>query len=478
MELNLQEKTDLILKKAHSEDYIKNPFCVGISENSLNFLSRNFSDVVYTFPVEEIEGIEMKIYGYDGLPFRDMLLPCLFKIDPVNYLVSLSMNLRIEFYELNEPFKPFAIANFIVKSKVEPFMGTSHKNFFSFNVDEVELDGTVSYPILDADVVTDKFGSVSKFEDHVNDIVKKISKVHEKSDFSDIVPSVFIVTEFPYVWRHVEGFEVRFERFYYEGGNILDEPCGYLFIMFSLESLRVLPPCNCPSSLKDMNSNSLTGKRINLNEFKDEDICITVGISEAAIREIFYPFTTVTKRANYSTSVGKNIVTGEASYWVEFKTKNIGIYLDSIGIDFEFKAGGSALAFVKDPLTHTEGKHKAADILFTIENISAQAVVSSKYNQAEKRNDMYIKPHVEISRPNVEIEGSAIPFPLSEVAELLIEKATKNGINAIKDKINNNMTFSLFPSRNARIPGVHLIFEGVDFYSDSSVVISALAMDD
>ncbi len=71
---------------------------------------------------------------------------------------------------------------------------------------------------------------------------------------------------------------------------------------------------------------------------------------------------------------------------------------------------------------------------------------------------MYIKPHVEISRPNIEIEGSAIPFPLNEVAELLIEKAANNGINAIKDKINNNMTFSLFPSRNPRIPGVHLIF--------------------
>ncbi len=70
---------------------------MGISENTLNYLSRNFSDVAYTFPVEEIEGIEMKIYGYDGLPFRDMLLPCLFQIDPVNYLVSLSMNLRIDF---------------------------------------------------------------------------------------------------------------------------------------------------------------------------------------------------------------------------------------------------------------------------------------------------------------------------------------------------------------------------------------------
>ncbi|MEW5205513.1 hypothetical protein [Bacillus cereus] len=485
MDLDLQEKTDFVLKKVQSEDYIKNPLCLGISDNLLNFLARNFSKIEhpYIYPIEEIPDIEMKIYGYDGLSFRDMLLPCLFKIDPLNNSINMSVNLRIEFYIIDTN-KTFAVTNFIVTSKIEPFMGKSHKNFFSFNVNEIEIEGTINYPVLDETLIIDKFGSVLDFKEYVENIVGKISNVHNNSEFSGIVPSVFLTTEFPYVWRYVEGFEVRIEKFQYAAGTILGQSCGYLFLIFSVESLRTIPPCTCPTSLKEADHNLFPDKIVNFSEFKDEDLCITIGVSEAAIREIFYPYTTIFKRVEFNTRKSRQPVTGEAFYWIDFRTKSIDIYLDGIGIDCEFKAGGSVLAYVnvpKFPPIPNRTHHTTiedANIRFTIENISARATVSSKYNPQEKRTDFYIKPHVEISKPNVEIEGTVIPFPISEVAELLIEDFSNKGLNDIENKINTNLTFGLFPSRNPRVPGLHLIFKDVDFYSNSSVVVTTLAMDD
>ncbi|PEU06223.1 hypothetical protein COD79_19115 [Bacillus cereus] len=82
MENSLQEKTNYIIKKSQLEG-IEKPFCVGINENLLTFLARDLNSLTpKILPIEDIPNTELKLYAYEGLPFRGGLLPVCLKLMP------------------------------------------------------------------------------------------------------------------------------------------------------------------------------------------------------------------------------------------------------------------------------------------------------------------------------------------------------------------------------------------------------------
>ncbi|PED02208.1 hypothetical protein CN501_15635 [Bacillus cereus] len=480
METNLQEKTNYIIQKSQLEG-VEKPFCVGISENLLTFLARDLNSLMpKILPIEDIPNTELKLYAYEGLPFRGGLLPCLFKIDAKNHRVNLSLNLQIDFYDNNPPIIPFAVTNFIVKAQVDPHMATSHRDFLAFKVKSVELVGEINYPQLNPDEVIKRFGSIEKFKNYVEKIVNQICEVNVESEFNTIVSSLFSGTELPNTWRFVEGYKVNFKEFYYEEGILRDEPCGFLFIVFSTRHLNSYP--SCYSSLNLQETNTYAEDQIKLVKnleggFESEDRWITVGVSESAILEIAYPYFKFNKRIRNMYFPYKRPVSGEVSYWVDFHLKHINVCNDNICIELYFKTGGSVLSFARDRILGTEVSATNADIELAFKHISAKAIVERRLNPDIGGMEIYIKPNFKASNPDLKIEDST-SYPLSHIVDLIKDEILNRGVTSIEDKLNNNLSFPLFISKINRTGDFGLYFERVDFYNDCSVVITGLGTDD
>ncbi|PEU06222.1 hypothetical protein COD79_19110 [Bacillus cereus] len=404
----------------------------------------------------------------------------MFKIDAKNQRLNLSLNLQIDFYDNNPPILPFAVTNFIIKEKVEPYMATSHREFLAFKVKRVELVGEINYPQLNPDEVTKRFGSIKKFKNYVEKIVKQISEVDVESEFNTIVSSLFSGTELPNTWRFVEGYKVNFKEFYYEEGLLRDEPCGFLFIVFSTCHLNSYPPCHSSLSLQEINTH--VEDQIKLvkkfeGDFENEDRWITIGISESAILEIAYPYFNFNKRITNMYLPYKRPVSGEVSYWVDFHLKNINVCNENLCIELHFEAGGSVLSFARDRILGTEVSATAADIELAFKDISAKAIVERRLNPNIGGTEIYIKPNFKASNPDLNIEDST-SYPLSHIVDLIKDEILNRGITSIEDKLNNSLSFPLFISKINRTGDFGLYLERVDFYSDCSVVITGLGTDD
>jgi hypothetical protein len=484
MDLNFQEGTDFILQKSQTEG-IENPLCIGINENLLSFLGRNIEDLKSKIlPLADISNTELKVSIYEGLKFRNSNVPIIFKIDATNNNINFLISLRFEFYDINTPTLPFAIAEFILKVEAEPFMATSHKNFLAISIKQVQLDGGISYPALDPDEIIRRFGSIPNFKQYVDQIIEKISEVHVESDFNNILPSIFSAIELPNTWRYVERYEVRFEKIYYEQGTIADEPRGFLFIVFSVKSLMLPPPCQCIPRLQendDSNMRTLLDRPSKDNEdgdnYRGDDTWITFGLSLAALQEIIKPYTHYAQRIDNTFLSRDDVVYGDVSYWFQFQAGDLKINPNGLGIDITFDTGGTITAYVKDPVLGGEFGYKAVDIRLIIDKISLQAIVKQRLNPERRGHEIYVQPHVEISKPNLEIRGP-IPWPISEIIEEVIERIGDQELNNLESKVNNGLAFSLFLSRVPIKGDFGLYLERTDFYENSSIVITGTGTDD
>lgn len=472
MDLNFQEKTDLILNKCQSEsEGIENPFCIGISENLLTYVAyfTKYMDPK-TFPLSEIPNTELKLSIVEGLIFRDISVPIISKIDVLNATIDFSISLRLEFYDTETPAYSFAVADFILQVESQPFMATSNKNHLAISISDIRLYGEITYPTLNSDEVIARFGSIPDFKQYVNSIIEKIRQHQVETEYNNVVPSVFSYMELPNTWKFVEKYEVKFERMYFEEGTLRNEPCGFLFIVFSVKSLMLPPPCLClPDSQVDDDLQ---------HKFSKEDRWITVGISRTSLQEIIKPYSHFGQRGDYYFISHKGPVYGEVTYWFQIKAGNFNIKPDGIIIDITFDSGGHITGYVRSPLGGDFG-YEAAKVRVDINKITLQAIVDRRIRRDHERNglEIYVKPHVEISDPKLEIEGP-IPWPISEVVEKILEDFGSAEVAKLENQVNQGMTIPLFMSRIPLYGEFGFYFDRVDFFEESSIIITGIGTTD
>jgi len=119
------------------------------------------------------------------------------------------ISLRMDFYDTQTPASSFAVADFIPQVKSQPFMATSNKNHLAISISDIQLYGENIYPTMYSDEVIVRFRSILDFKQYVNNIIEKIRQ-HQ--------------------------VEIEFNK-------LQNEPYGFLFIVFSVKSLMLPPPC-------------------------------------------------------------------------------------------------------------------------------------------------------------------------------------------------------------------------------------------
>lgn len=472
---NIQEKTNEVIQKSLAEG-IQNPFCVGISENLLTYLGVQISYILpKTFPVPNVPDTEMKVYPIRGIPYRKGFVPSLFKIEADTSSIHMQVSVGIDFYDTKTPDVPFAQTTMIFKLITEPFLATANKNYLAMKINQARLDGNIEYPNVQEEEIIKRFESLDAFKQYVSRIAEQISDVHAGSDFDTLLPSVFSHLELPNTWRYAEGYEVRFQRFAYETGIVADEPSGFVFLVFSVHSLN-LPPCNCLSGQQETGFDS---EDLLLDDpIKEEDHWITVGLSQSSLQEIISPYSRFAQKAEVAFLTRSGPAFGEVTFWLQLRMGDLKIYPDGVGIKMGFETGGHVTAYVKDPVFGGKFGYEAAHIRLVVDEISARAIVRSRSNpERGAPSEIFIRPYVEITNPNLEIEGP-LPYPISELAEMIIEKFLDTELDKIIHELNTKTSFTLFFSKVNTFGDFGFFLVGTDFYEDSSVVITGYGTND
>ncbi|WP_459195734.1 hypothetical protein [Wukongibacter baidiensis] len=481
MQSDFQKKTDSILAKAEA-DGVDKAFCVGISENLLTFLGRNIESIKpKIFDIEGVENTEFKVSPYEGVKFRDNFLPCVFKIDSENKSIDVFVSLRMSFYDTKDPTLSVATIEFTTKLSVEPFMATQNKNHLAFNINEAQLDGGIVY-LLNSDEVIKRFGSIFDFKQYVQSIIDQILDVNVESDFNSLLPSVFSRMELPNTWDYVEGYSVEFKDFYYEKGLLSNSPSSFLFVLFSVKSLMLPPQCQCSNNLQGnirvLEDNISSGPMSKYADvFTEEDHWITVGVSQSSIKEIFQPYSQYSQRTDHAFAIRKGIAFGEVSYWFQIHAYKVTITPSGLDIEINIDSKGSITGYPLNPVFGGKYGFEAANFQLVIDSISTHPKIKSRNNNERWGQEVYVKPNVDISDPELQIHDP-IPWPITELIKLLIDRFSDDEKKRIKDKMKKYITVPLFLSRVTAVGDFGFFFLGDDYYENSSIVITGRGTDD
>ncbi|WP_258297759.1 hypothetical protein [Paenibacillus peoriae] len=300
--------------------------------------------------------------------------------------------------------------------------------------------------------------------------------MHVQSEFNTVVPSVFSYTELPNTWNYLNGYEAIFLRFAYDEGLLEIEPSGYLFMLFSVRSLMAIPSCSCSSSiLEDTRSEDMAISRNDV--FEEADTWVTIGFSQKAFNDILRPYAHFVHRYDGKYTLGKDIVSATVSHWMQYHAGELNVLSDRVEVQVSANAGGEVDAYAQDRIFLGGFGYKAAKINVDINKITLKGYIFSRYNTEWRASELSIKPDVVFSDPNVEIEG-LLPWPISEIAEMVIKRYGSRALGKIKENINNNMTVILLFPRFNGMPYFNFSFLRADFFADSSVVITGRASDD
>ncbi|MEK5357801.1 hypothetical protein [Paenibacillus sp. FSL L8-0709] len=473
MPSDFQKKLDLALANVREEHL--NPFGIGISDGLLSFLARSISMDKPPKSISVSDEVVLFLYPHNRLNFRNGKLACRFFIEPQSKHIRMILALKIDFINAeSEPTKIFASGEITLSASIEPFMKTSYQESLGLSVTDIELDGNIEYPVLQEDEIIRHFQSMELFKDYVEKIVDKIKNKDVTSEFNTVVPSVFSEMELPNTWKYLSGYEATFLKFDYAEGLLESEPSGYLFMLFSVRSLMAIPSCNCTSSgLKDERDDDVPPSEV----FEEVDRWVSIGFSQRAFNEILRPYADYDRRTDNKFSVGKNFISASVSSWMQYHAGKLNILSDRIEVDVEANAGGDVNAYARDPLFGGKYGYEAAKLTVDIDKIKFKGFITTRFNKERKGTELVIQPDVEFSDPNVEIDG-VIPWPINEIAELVLERVGSRALDKMKDNINSNMTVSLLFPRLNGIGYFSFEFDHVDFYENSSVIVTGIAGDD
>lgn len=471
MPSDFQEKLDLALTSIREEHL--NPFGIGISDGLFTFLARSVSTNIPPKRMSVSDEVVLLLYPHNRLNFRNGKLACRFFIEPQSKLIRMILALKIDFINAEiEPSKIFASGEITLSASIEPFMKTSIQESLGLSLTNIELDGKIEYPVLQEDEIIRHFQSIELFNNYVEKIVDKIKNKDVTSEFNTVVPSVFSEMELPNTWKYLSGYEATFLKFDYAEGLLENEPSGYLFMLFSVRSLMSVPSCNCTSSVLE---------RIDdvppLDVFEEVDCWVTIGFSRRALNEVLRPYAEYGRRTDNKFSVGNNFISASVSTWMQYHAGKLNILSDRIEVDVEANAGGDVNAYARDRIFGGKYGYEAAKLTVDIDQIKFKGFITTRFNKERMGTELVIKPEVEFSGPNVEIDG-VIPWPINEIAELVLERVGSRALVKMRDNINSNMTVSLLFPRLNGIGHFNFRFDHVDFFENSSVIVTGIVSDD
>lgn len=474
MPSDFQEKLDLALASV-TEEHLS-PFGIGISDGLFTFLARQVSIGMPPKRVSVSDEVVLSLYPHNRINFRNGKLACRFFIEPHNKHIRMILALKLDFVDAERsPDKIFASGEITISASIEPFIKSSYQESLGLSVKNIELDGQIEYPILQEEEIIRHFQSIELFKVYVDKIVAKMINSEVTSEFNTVIPSVFSEMELPNTWKYLNGYEATFLRFEYAEGLLENEHSGYLFLLFSVRSLMTIPSCSC--STVPLVDEKIADDVPPSEVFEEVDLWVTIGFSQRAFNEILRPYAHYVRQFNNKFSVGKNYISASVSHWMQYHASSLKILSDRIEVDISANAGGDVNAYARDPVFGGKYGYEAAKLTVDINQIKFKGYITTRYIKEPRGTELIVKPEVEFTDPNVEIDG-VIPWPIDEIIELVLERFGSRALEKMKNNINSNMTMSLLFPRLNGVGYFNFSFDHVNFFESSSVIVTGIASDD
>jgi hypothetical protein len=373
LDSDVAEVTRDVLRDAESELGI-NAIAFGISEASFTYLLTDR----YTAPALKV-GTTPHLELYLTLqsqwtppwPFVHIIVS---DKESANEFV-ISAGLLLTFHRAVEaPFgDPVAEVSATLNVHCKPAMVTTTKDTLQIQFRSVELLST-SLKMYDKTQtgILGGYASIPEFTEDANRYLEQVV-VSQKGDLDFALPAYLKSRPMPDHWHHVINMELDFRHFAYRTVKVHGIQVSYLFIIFSMKSLGLPPPCFCETesaSLQEASTpsaaiNSLQNQKQQKRSLSQRDEVerpkpdwwrITVpaqiaafGLSQQSFQEIARPHAEMGDDQNFST--GGDIY-ASARVWFSTRLEDAEITSDGVKAVFDITAEGTAKAAVRDKCGH------------------------------------------------------------------------------------------------------------------------------
>lgn len=325
-----------------------------------------------------------------------------FKIIASSMLIELKVQVQINFWHENE-----LCCSALLSSEIglSPKMVTSTNDSLGFKIENAVVNEEILYPYYDKDKIINYFQSEQAIADTMVIISREIVSLDPNSKYS--FASLANNLSLPNIWQTFSGFRVHFERFDYRIGYINNESVGFLFVVFSIESLHLPSPC---SYLKNNNIEStLVNQTRSLFKDWNQDNCkpltnwITLGFSHSSLNEIVEPF------ANQGMEERQTIhgrpVSGELYYYFRSRFDSLQINPTSLTLDLRIvDTGGKIEASIGSGCTKITG---SVSISLIFEGIHAAVKI--------KRMNKFFVLTPEIAIDKISVQVGNTPHPVDQI---------------------------------------------------------------
>ncbi|UDD63755.1 hypothetical protein AFCA_011016 [Aspergillus flavus] len=482
-----------------------------IHDNGVNALTFGFSEASFAHLMVPPTSLpEVEVGPVPFLKVRLSMESLEFPWFPMVYIdvdaeeLVIAGNLQLAFYRTADPAQfpdPVAVVLAQVSVRCRPAMVTRTKEILELQFVCAKLLGSISINVRDPSAetgVAGGFASVAEFEKSVNGYITQIT--NKSGDLGFALPAYLESRPLPDYWHRVLNMRLEFLRFQYKTVKVHGRPISYLFLVFSMSSLNLPPPCYCeqPSLTQaaletDDNSTptvfealqqqakygrllpkkwskTVTENRTDYTDILGAAQVAAFGMSQKAFQEIAKLYANFGRDQSSSTSI-HGAIYASVRFWYNVSLKTAKIGEDDIRVGIDLAGEGSAKAAVRDRCGH-DVLRESVSLRLTLQNNSITWRPYISVNSTEPREMTIVAvADARVGKPDVDFDfPGAPPPPLDQaigwVLTQLVE-GTKDSLGKIaSDQLSIRLVRTLEDNG-----AIRLRFAVNEFFKDEAFVL-------
>ena len=392
----------------------------------------------------------------------------------------ISGHLQLAFYRTTDPApfpKPVAVVLTQLSVHCRPAMVTTTEDTLELQFRSAELLGSLSIDISDGSTTTGVLGggwaSTAEFEENVKDYLKQITTATKTELLGFALPAYLESRALPDYWHRVLNMRLDFLEFKYKTVQVHGRPISYLFILFSMNSLGLPPPCYCeePSLVQaasEMNDNSnpttfealqrqekqgrplpkgwnklLTQQRTDYTDMLGAAQVAAFGMSQKTFQEAAKPYANFGHDQSSSTSANGAIY-ASVRFWYRVSLKTAEITENGIKAVIDLAGEGSAKAAVRDKCGH-DVLRATERLRITLQNdsITWRPIISVN-NTHPRELTIAAIADARVGNPDVDLDlAGGPPPPLDQVINWVLEQIIEGTKDSLSKIASDQLTIRL-----------------------------------
>ncbi|EAW19883.1 uncharacterized protein NFIA_095030 [Aspergillus fischeri NRRL 181] len=480
-------------------------------DNSVNALTFGFSEASFAHLMVPPSSLpEVEVGPVPFLKVRLSMESLEFPWYPMVYIdvaaeeLVIAGNLQLAFYRTTDPAQfpePVAVVLVQVSVRCRPAMATMTEEILELHFVCAKLLGSISVNVRDPSAetgVAGGFGSVVEFEKSVNDYITQITSKSGELGFA--LPAYLESRPLPDYWHRVLNMRLEFLRFQYKTVQVHGRPISYLFLVFSMSSLNLPPPCYCeqpsltqaasetddssmPTVFEALQqqakygrllpkkwSKTVTENRTDYTDILGAAQVAAFGMSQKAFREIAKLYANFGSDQSSSTSADGAIY-ASVRFWYRVSLDTAKIREDGIEAVIDLAGEGSAKAAVRDRCGH-DVLRASVSLRLTLQNNSITWRPYISVNNTDPA-EMTIAAVADarVGDPDVDFDFvGGPPAPVDQVIDWVLTQLTEGTKNSLGKIASDQLTIRLV--RTLEDNGkIRLRFAANEFFEDEAFVL-------